>query len=218
MRIGHCSILLMSSLSFLLVGCSSTDTAHQRNVLADVRSLSVTVDSSAGFTVRKSRNEMSPLGPMFGLIGVGIEAAVRSSSDRSHAETLAPSLGAIDVHRYLTEKVIEELRVTHKFESVAAADGKVTPENAVLQVEMEEWGLSRCLAAGKDEELELDLVLKSTLMVNRKEKRWAAEQRYRDSECHPLSTYSSTPDLLSATVTRALDEVAARIVNDLLYP
>jgi hypothetical protein len=155
---------------------------------------------------------------MFGLIGVSIEAAVRSSTDRSHAETLAPSLGGIDVHRYLTEKIIEELRATHKFESVTAAHGKVTPENAVLQVEMEEWGLSRCLAAGKDEELELDLVLKSTLMVNRKDKRWTAEQRYRDSECHPLSAYTSTPDLLSVTVARALDEVAAHIVNDLLYP
>jgi hypothetical protein len=59
---------------------------------------------------------------------------------------------------------------------------------------MVESGRSRCLAAGKDEELKLDLVLNSRLHL------------------------TSTPDLLSVTVARALDEVAARIVNDLVYP
>jgi hypothetical protein len=63
-----CWVLLL-----VLPSCASRLEAHKmKHEIEKLKSVRVQIEGDDGFSVKKSRTQMSPIGPMFGLIGAGI--------------------------------------------------------------------------------------------------------------------------------------------------
>jgi hypothetical protein len=204
----------------LLASCTpttGTKIAVNQSEISKIKSIGVLVKKDEDFSVRLSREEMSNTGAAFGLIGVGIEAAVRRSSDKDKEEQIKPSLGNFDPQAPLTERLRFHLQEGAIATSEVTDGGEKTAADAILEVTVRQWGLRRCPGPAPE-------VVQAGFNVNGKLYRasghatvWEREELYLNGDCRPWSMFRSE-ELANDILPRALDALATKLVYEILYP
>src|SRR4051812_24699259 len=118
-------VLTVSTLASCTPTTGTKVTLNQAEV-SRIKSIGVLVKKVEDFSVRLSREEMSNAGgAVFGLIGVGVEAAIRRSSDKDVEEQLKASVGNYDPEKPLAERLRHHLQLSG---SMSAPDGVPSAE------------------------------------------------------------------------------------------
>jgi hypothetical protein len=188
-----------------------------KHEIEKLKSVRVQVEGDDGFSVKKSRTQMSPIGPMFGLIGAGIEAAARASSDSGLADTYAENLKNFHVKEVLKKHLQYQLTQVNR----AAADAAAPSDNAdgVLIVDLDEWGLRPCQSGKNDESMRVFVKAEGKLDTLQGESTlWSKQVTHTEQECHLLEKYHDESGLLVESLSRSMERLADKIVNEVLYP
>jgi hypothetical protein len=208
--------------SLVLTSCASSPTRSQTQAAIDkIQTVKYEVEQDDTFSVSRARNQMSPVGMMFGLIGAGIEAASRSASDSSLADTFDPALKNFNAQEVFEAKLHEYLKQPKQFISVSKAgkDAPGPPPDGLLRVEIEEWGLRPCLASQSNETMQVFAKAEGTLtLFPDKSTLWTRKESHTEQDCHALEKLRDEPGLLAGILLRTFDGLAGKMVNDVLYP
>jgi len=207
-----------------LASCTPTTgtkvTLNQAEI-SKIKSVGVLVKTEEEFSVRLSREEMSNAGAsMFGLIGVGVEAAIRRSSDKNVEEQLKASVGNYDPEKSLAERLRYHLQISGSIGAASKPEniGDVSKQtDAVLEVTIREWGMRRCPGPATE-------VVQAAFNVNGKLYRtgdrdvvWERDELYLNGDCRPWAAFKSE-DLSKEILPRAVDTLASKLVYEILFP
>jgi hypothetical protein len=208
-----CWVLLL-----VLPSCASRLEAHKmKHEIEKLKSVRVQIEGDDGFSVKKSRTQMSPIGPMFGLIGAGIEAAARASTDSGLADTYADHLKNFHAKEVLKKHLQYQLTQVNR-----AAEGVSAPsDNAdgVLIVDLDEWGLRPCQSGKNDDSMRVFVKAEGKLDTLPGESTlWSKQVTHTEHECHLLEKYHDESGLLTDSLSRSMEALADKIVNQVLYP
>lgn len=176
------------------------------------------------FSVRLSRQEMTATGAVFfGLLGAGVEAAVRHSADTRVEEQFKAIIAIYDPKKPMIERLYHYLRSSRSFATVVADvgdDAVLRPKglDSVLEVTLKEWGLRRCPGPSPDRvQIGLNVYAKMFLLGEGSTV-WERDELHLDGECRPWQDYRSDEGLLKQVLSRALDNLSGKIVNEILFP
>ncbi len=220
--------------AILLFGASGCTTSTGEKVKLDqarmsaVRQLDVAASASKPFQVKFSRDEAGDTGAMIGaatfglagaLVGGSIESGAKSAADRKKTQGLAQALAAFEGPAYLENEVAKRMTAAGLFSSV-----KVVPTNhvakaseAVLHLNLREWGLRRVQAGGTNEMLQIGFDVNVRLAGANDTAIWARDDFFLDGQAASLAEYRDTPGLLVERLSNALGVYAGRLVNELRY-
>lgn len=226
------TICISFMLLFLFSSCTATTATTGTKVLVDqsrlnkLQRLGVTVTKGEDFSVRIAREKMTSVGVAFlGLLGAGIEAAARSSTDAEYTEPFKPVLIAYDPSVLLTEGIIRNLQSEQAFPTVVRvpAEEKNTVQDkgidGILQIAFKEWGLRLCPSPNTDERVQVGLQIEGRIVtVAKDEILWERNELYLDGECHPIAELRSQKGLLVEILSRAIDHLSGKIVNEIRFP
>jgi hypothetical protein len=149
---------------------------------------------------------------MFGLIGMGIEAVARSVSDSNLADTYSGAL-----KNFAAKDVLKGYLHTQLSQAKRAASSD--DADAILTVEMGEWGLRPCLSGQNDEQMQVVTKVEWTLdSLPDKATVSSKEVTHIDQDCHSLEKLRDESGLLTDRLARALEGLADKVVNEVLYP
>lgn len=189
-----------------------------------IKAIGVTVKNEEDFSVRLSREEMTATGAvLFGLLGAGIEAAARHSADRGVEEQFKPIMATYDPKKPMNERLHHHLQSSGSLMTVVGdiGDNAVSrPKelDGVLEVTLKEWGLRRCPGPSPDRvQIGLNIYARMSVVQDRSTV-WERDELYLDGECRPWQDYRSHEGLLKEALSRTLDNLAGKIVNEFLYP
>jgi hypothetical protein len=193
--------------------------------LSKIKSIGVVVKKEEDFSVRLSREEMSNAGAvMLGLIGAGIEAVARRSSDRGIEEQFKPIIADYDPKKPLIDRLKHHLQSSGSFSSSVVADGgegaisSLKGLDGILEVTLREWGLRRCpgpaaetVQTGFNVNGKLCLTGDHTIV-------WEREELYLDGDCRPWPAFRSREMLVQDILPRAIDNLASKLVYEIVFP
>ena len=228
-RIGLAPVLLVS-LAFLVLSCTPTTgtrTTLDQAKISKILNLGVRVIQNEEFSVNVSRMKSSAKGAArFGLLGAGVEAAMRSSSDSSEAERFEAILRDFKIKDLMDERLRYHLKQAKTFSEIVSltaeddsGERNISSTDSVLEVTMKEWGLRRCFSPGSQQRVQVGLVLEASLSTSKEgEAAWEREELYLDRDCLSLDQFRSQNGLLIENLSRATDILAAKMVNDILFP
>jgi hypothetical protein len=228
-------ILAGTLLSLLIAFTSCTPTTGTRIVptQADIKkitSLSVSVQKAEDFSVRLSRQEMtatgavlgSPFGLVGSLIGSGVEASSRQSADRSLEKQFVPVISTFSPTEELKSSLIRYLGAAKQFDTIMAAPASEHQSgvqsrdgDAQLVVTIRQWGLRRCLGPITDN-VQIGFSLQANLIAAGGSVIWDREELYLDGACEIWSNFRA-PAIITRLM-RAIDNMAGKLANELLYP
>jgi hypothetical protein len=161
------------------------------------------------------------LGPVGGLIGTGAEAAQRRSTDQGIEEQFKAVVGNYDPQKELAEKLRYHLQSAKLFTEVLVVEpqddslAKGTGSGGLLKATLREWGLRRCV--GPQENVQVGLNVKGELLLEGGSAIWERDELYLDGTCRPWRDFLSDA-LLKDALARAIDNLAGKITNELLFP
>jgi hypothetical protein len=215
---------LLSVAAFMLSSCTPTTgnkVAVNQTEVAKIKSIGVVVKKEEGFSVRLSREEMTNAGgAMLGLIGVGIEAGMRRSSDKGLEEQFKPIVGDYAPENPLSERVIFHLQTSGSMNSFAFRDTEEASRknvDAILELTVREWGLRRCPGTAAE-------TVQPGFNVNgklyRKDDRrvlWEREEIYLNGDCRPWPAFKSDT-LVKDTLPAVIDNLATKLVYEIVFP
>jgi len=192
--------------------------------LSKIKSIGVMVKKEEDFSVRLSREEMTATGAVFfGLLGAGIEAAARQSADTGVEEQFKTIIAAYDPKKPMIERLHHHLRSSGSFSTMVAEVGEdaVLKRNGldgVLEVTIREWGLRRCPGPSPDR-VQVGLNVHARMFLREEGSTvWERDELYRDGECRPWQDFLSHQGLLKEGLSRTIDNLAGKIVNEILFP
>lgn len=207
-----------------LVVASCTPTTGTRvslnpSNLSKIKSIGVVVTKEEDFSVRLSREEGTATGAaLFGLIGAGIEAAARDSSDKQVEEQFKSIVADYNPNKPMSDRLRHHLRESGSFNTIA--DGALLRSkelDASLEVTIREWGLRRC--AGKSGTVQVGFNLYArVVLVDNGSTVWERNELYLDGECRPWQEFKANGRLLKSVFARSIDNVSGKIVNEFLFP
>lgn len=230
----------------LLSSCATPGTKVQvdRPGLTQLKRLGVTVTKGEEFSVVLARDQ--PLPPQLSRYANGLGAmllaiadlavyAVHTSSmsgiDARHASQLEPALGNFDVVKRFTEGVMRILPA----EARSPAFVKVSTEDksefvsggldGTLEIKLKYWGLRRCGAVASttfkpnpDDKLQVFFYITARIVPAAKtEPVWERQEFYVDNECRTLEERSAE-GTLAADLSRAIDYLSGKMVNEIRFP
>ena len=179
------------------------------------------------FSLRISRDQMTGTGAILGgLIGLGIESGVRSSSDTKREDELKPLLRDFDPTYVLTDKLAHRMQSASAFKKVLPLKSKDAGlsnndrPDSLLEVTLRQWGLRLCAAPTTSlEQVEVALTVHGKVtIVDNGSSVWERNEVYREGRCHPLSKFQSQDGALEQALTAAIDNLAGKMTNDILFP
>ena len=216
-------------LLFLLSSCTPTTGTKvlvDRSSLTKLQRLGVTVTKDEDFSVRLAREKTTTIGAAFGgLLGAGIEAAARSNTDTQYAAQLKPVLIAYDPARLLTEGLLRHLQNEQVFPTVVNVPAE--EKNAVrgrgldgvLEITLKQWGLRLCRGPNTEEKVQAGLHVEGRIVaVEKGEAMWERHELYLDGECRTLEELRSQEGLLVNVLSRAIDHLSGKMVNEIRFP
>jgi len=216
-------------LLFLLSSCTPTTGTKvlvDRSSLTKLQRLGITVTRDEDFSVRIAREQTTNIGAAFGgLLGAGIEAAARSSTDTQYTEPFKPVLSAYDPARLLTEGLLRNLQSEQVFPTVVhvpaeeknAAQGKGL--DGILEMTFKQWGLRLCRGPHTEEKVQVGFQVEGRIVaVAKGETVWERHELYLDGECRPLEELRSQEGLLVNVLSRAIDHLSGKMVNEIRFP
>jgi hypothetical protein len=209
---------------------STTGTRIQMNQasLSKVRTLGIVIKQQEDFSVRMSRDRTTNTGAaFFGLVGVGVENAVRASNDSEHTQRLKSGIERFDPSKKLGESLKARLEASRQFDNVEYLSAEKEDANksasydAILEVTLGEWGLRLCIGYGEADRgrLQAALELSSRLFPTKDAGAsiWERNEIHMEGTCHVMEELKSEERLLKA-LSRAVDRAAGRTANEILFP
>jgi len=230
-RIGFSRAAMIVSAFFVAASCTSTTGTHvqlNQTAVSKIHSVGVVVKKEEEFSVRLSREKMTDAGAaFFGLVGVGIEAGARASTDSRYRERLKPALGDFDPVAALGERARQTLAACERFAQVQClpadnpTNDRTEAYDGILEITLLQWGMRPCLGPGgaEREEVQAALNLHSRMILTRdKTTIWDRDELYLEGTCHSIEQLSSHGTLLRDALMRAVNAAAGRITNEILFP
>lgn len=191
---------------------------------AKIKAIAVTVKNEEDFSVRLSREEMTATGAvLFGLLGAGIEAAARHSADRGVEEQFKAIMATYDPKKPMNDSLHRHLRSSGSLVTVVGDIGdnavsRLKQLDGVLEVTLKEWGLRRCPGPSPDRaQIGLNIYARMSL-AQEWSTVWERDELHLDGECRPWQDYRSHEGLLKEALSRTLNNLAGKIVNEILFP
>lgn len=198
------------------------------------------VRAQEGFSIRLVR-EQSPnagtvvggvIGVLGGLPGVALGLAVGFAMesvsrhiDGRSAERLEANLKRLDPERVFTDRLLKELNDEPSLPPVssfgagnsAVAQGHVV--DGLLTITIQQWGLRHCPSPDREEKVQAGLLYNGRISAFGKARPlWERDDLYLDGECYGLDQLDAKAGLLPMIVTRALENAAAKFVNEVRFP
>jgi hypothetical protein len=213
------SLLCLSS----CVSTTGTKIAHTRDSLSQTEKLGVLVKKEKDFSVLLSRDKGTSVGVLFGLIGVAVEAGIRADTDHQYEALLKPRVMGYDLEARMAYALLKSLRSAKVFkivEGVNADDPAVLKQegfDSVLVVTVNEWGLRLCLSSVSAEQLQAGIEVHATLM-QKGSLIWERNEYYLDGRCYPTEELRGQDKLLEQALTRAVDNVSGKLINEVCFP
>ena len=195
--------------------------------LSKATKIGIVTTKEEEFSLRMSREQMTGTGAILGgLVGAGIESGMRSSSDTKREDPLKPLLRDFDPTYVLTDKLAHRMQSASAFKEVLPLKSKdeglssIKGLDSVLEVTLKQWGLRLCTAPTTSlEQVEVALTVHGKLtMVDNGTSVWERNEVYREGRCHPLYKLQSQDGALEQALTAAIDNLAGKITNDILFP
>jgi hypothetical protein len=216
-------------LAILVCSCTTPSGTHVQldpSSLGQIKTLGVYVKTKDSFSVYMSRDRMTATGAVIGgLIGAGIEAGVRSSEDDKVLQKVRPNLGDFEVQSALATNLERQLQQTGLFSAVRRLDTadqrtvKAAGVDAILEVDVLQWGLLVCSATSMDDRLQVGIVTHERLAtVAGDRKLWVSDETHLDGDCHFASEFETKLELLRQLLNRAVDALTGRTANEIRYP
>ena len=209
-----------------LLSCSTTTgtkTSLAPSELSKLRKVGILVESGTPFSVRIARDKLTNTGAvLFGLIGAGIEAGYKASKDTDYENEMNHFLGDFDPVKDSATALHQKFSVGKVFqavEGVQTENARVLKEqgfDSVLKETIEEWGLRLC-SGEENVQVGFDINAQLVLLQNNT-KVWERDELFMEGPCRPLSDFRADKELLGATLRRATENLAGRIVNDIAFP
>jgi len=159
---------------------------------------------------------------LFGLIGAGIEAGYRASKDTDYEKEINHLLGDFDPVKDSAAAFHQKFSAGKVFptvEIVQTESARVLNEqgfDSVFKETIEEWGLRLC-SGEENVQVGFDINAQLVLLQNNT-KVWERDELFMEGPCRPLSDFRADKELLRASLKRATDSLAGRIVNDIAFP
>lgn len=219
---------------FLLIGIllsSCTPTTGTRihlaqTNLAKIKRIGILVKKEETFSVRLSREKMTNVGAaFFGLIGAAIEAGAAASADAKLEEELKPIVGDYDPEKLMDERLHHYLKLAQVFDTVVTVDvedheaQKEQGLDGVLEITLKEWGVRLCLDVASREQVQGGVNMQGRmLLVEDGSAVWEHDELYLDGECHRVEDFRSREGLLKDALSRTIDNLSGKIVNEILFP
>ena len=194
--------------------------------LSKITKIGISAKKEEEFSLRISREQMTNTGGILGgLVGLGIEAGIRSSSDSKLEDALKLLVGDFDPTQVLTEKLSNRMQAASAFKEVLtikSQDERSLRENALdglLEVTLMQWGLRLCSASTSGEQVEVALTVHGkVILLGNGNTVWERDEVYRDGMYHPVSKFQVQDGYIKQALSAAIDNLAGKIVNDILFP
>jgi hypothetical protein len=222
-------LTLLVLLACVLGGCT-TQTGTRIKLteagLSGIQTCGVFVKQQEGFSVRLERERLTGTGAVLGgLLGAGIETGIRQSHDEHLTKDLLPVLGEFAPSKLMQDKLREYLEAAQLFGTVVLLDSndratlKEMHCDALLEVTLTQWGLVVCNSTRADDRLQagIDVHEKLSRLTDGRPV-WERNALHLDGNCYFTEQYKSKDRLLVDELTRAIDDLAARTVNEIRYP
>lgn len=195
--------------------------------LSQIKSLGVLVRKEEGFSVRISREmpiESAHLGSWM-LLAVPFEVAIRSGIDTATEEKLKPVVGAYDPRKELMTHLLQRLDSTKVFAKVSG----ITPDentiregrvfDGVLEVTLKQWGLRLCVDSDSEDKVQVAVAAYARIAVSEEDGTlWGRNEFYIDGRCHTLNEFQSREGLIKITLSRTMENLARKLINEVLFP
>jgi hypothetical protein len=194
--------------------------------LSKTKRIGILTTKEEEFSLRILRERMTGTGVLLGgLVGLGIESGIRSSSDTKLEDELKPLLRDFDPTSVLTDKLAHRMQSASPLKKVLPLKSKdegLSNNNgldSLLEVTLKQWGLRLCAAPTSLEQVEVALTVHGKVtIVDNGNSVWERNEVYREGSCHPLSKFQSQDGALEQALTAAIDNLAGKMVNDILFP
>lgn len=219
---------------FLLIGllvsaCTPTTGTHillNQSNLTKIKTIGIIVKKEEDFSVRLSREKTTATGAvLFGLIGAAVEAGARSSADIQREEKFKPLVGDYDPQKLMDERLHHYLQLAKVFNTVISIDDpdhkvlKGKELDGILEVTLKEWGLRLCLNPGSQEQVQVGVSVHGRMfLLEDGSSVWERDELYLNGECHPVENFRSHEGLLKDGLSRTIDNLSGKIVNEIRFP
>ena len=213
--------------TILLTACTPTTGTRivlTQGELKKITSIGVAAKKDQEFSVLLSRQEGTATGAvLFGLVGAAVESAMRHSADTKIEEKFKPIVSDYDLEREFNLSLLQHLQASKFFASAVSVEAKNNPLyadealDAVLEVTIREWGLRRCVGPGAGLVQVGIAVLGRLLLVGDRRTLWERDELYLDGDCRLWHSFQSQP-ALKEHLSRTVDDLAGKIINEMLYP
>jgi len=222
---GSVSICLVLALSACMATTGTRIPAGEYQ-LSKITKIGISAKKEEEFSLRMSREQMTNTGTVLGgLVGFGIEAGIRSSADATLEDGLKPLVGDFDPTQVLTDKLLRRMQSASVFKQVLpvkSEDERSLKENALdglLEVTLTQWGLRLCSSTVSGEQVEVALTVHGkVILLGNGNTVWERDEVYREGSCHPVSKFQSQDSYIRQALSGAIDNLAGKIVNDILFP
>jgi hypothetical protein len=177
------------------------------------------------FSVRLSREEMTNTGAVFfGLIGAGVETAMRNSADKDVEKQFKVVVGDYDPREPLVQRLRHHIQSSGSIRSQPVADSedktgsRLQGVDSLLTVTLREWGLRRCPGPAAETVQAGFTVHGKLVSVADQSVMWEREELYLDGDCRPWPGFRTQQVLLQEIMPRAIDNLASKLVYEILFP
>lgn len=221
-----CHLIFLMSVLFLCSCTTTTGTkiSHTQNTLSKINKIGIIVNKENEFSVRLSRDKMTTTSTcLFGLLGYAIEHSARANIDQNLANEFRPQIGIFNPEKHMEEKLLYYLQSAKVFRAVEIGKAedhallKKMQFDAVLKITIKEWGLRLCVGADKKEQLQAGIDIHA-LLIEHGTTIWERNELYIDRDCHSLEELRSQKEIVENNLARAVDDLSARIVNEICFP
>lgn len=233
MRARYSAVLTTAFVTGLLTtlalsACTAT-TGTRRSAsaaeLGRIKKLGTEVKTEEAFSVRRARERLTNTGALIGgLVGLSIEAGVRTANDAKVEEALRPALGDFDAARILSDRINAALRAQPAFGNADTAPAETETRrrggfDAILTVTLKQWGLRVCTTSDPTDDLQAGFNVEGRLLLSDSGSPiWERTEIYLDGQCYSEDAFRTQQGLLTVALSRAADGLARRLVNDLVFP
>lgn len=222
----HLRSVVCIAMAATLLSCATTTgtkTSLASSELSKIRKAGILVESGTSFSVRVARDKLTNTGAvLFGLIGAGIEAGYKASKDSDYEKEIDHGLGDFDPAKDSATALHQKFSAGKVFPTVeivqteSARGLKEQGFDSVFKETIEEWGLRLC-SGEENVQVGFDIHAQLVLLQNNT-KVWERDELFMEGPCRPLSDFRADKALLRASLKRATESLAGRIVNDIAFP
>lgn len=165
-------------------------------------------------------------GALIGLaVTSGMDSAIAHSSDASSTERLENHVRGLDPEKILRDRLLQEFEKHQLFPSVISASAgdhdavRKTGADGVLTLTIKHWGVRLCAPPGGGDKLQAGFLYNSRIVeVGKPQALWERDELYLDGDCYSLAELNSQGSLLQSILSRAIDNLSGKLVNEIRFP